>query len=112
MKKKNSKPDWILLARFGLPISIEQHHVSKINIHLLINQIIKAALFLDNYSGNDYGHYKDALRALIFTIKTHYPSTYKLLSVSPICKKMLKNAPNGKDLKLRNIVLAKISKYI
>ncbi len=112
IKKSEREPNWILLANFGLPISLAQNKKIRISIESVIKQLIKAAMFLDKNSNDNYGHYKDALRGLFIALKTHYPSFFDKISKYYACKKILTGNIKGKDIKLRNIALAKISKYI
>ena len=112
---EEKEPNWNALFNFGLPLNIRDSGKKKYNYNEIFQSIISASNFLIKNSNNvNYLRHYDSFKALLLTLKTHYPSKYaEIQNKSNIDFNTGFNLNNieGKHIKLRNICLSEISDY-
>lgn len=115
-----NEPNWDLLARMGWPVSLSASKGPKYEEPLTwkkgLREISRASIFIylnsaERFMEREY----DGMKALLFALKTHYPSRFKELkkTLGSDCLEWFElNKIRGRDIKLRNIALGTISREL
>lgn len=113
MAEERKIPDWNVLMSFGLPLNRRDADGSVPDYDAVIDNIILASRYLED-NQNHTGRYYDSFRALLLSLKIHYPTEYRriehMAGLNFIESFDLTNI-TGRDIKLRNISLGFISSY-
>ncbi len=114
------EPDWNFLIQCGLPLVLESvtkrrgaSDARSMRVRFL-KELKNACLYLiDEKDRAGMGRMRDGVKALLCSLKTHYPTTFRLFEAqigAPINKIFELENISGRDIKLRNISLATLSK--
>jgi hypothetical protein len=108
-------PDWNLLIAFGMPLNPRGQHPAQPSFDEVWIALRAAVVFARDSSGFQAdGRLKDAFKALLLTLKTHYPTLYHRLAGQCACdlhKTFDLGRISGRDIKLRNIALSGVSRF-
>jgi len=119
LKPLYEEPDWGFLSSIGWPMidSYQQKERAKrVSWTRVSGEIIYAAKYIlrNRNEFSDDRHF-DAMKALLFALKTHYPTKFRELEaiLGPKFLKPYELAEiRGRDIKLRNISLGRLYKYL
>lgn len=114
MENSIKEPDWELLIEFGLPLNHSETGDKNYSADTVIENIVIASEFLLRNQDTDYNRNYDAFRGLLLALKTHYPTMFaetKKKSGKDLTELFDLDNISGRDIKLRNICLTKITDY-
>lgn len=106
------EPQWSLLLGLGFPVSLSHKKRRKISSQKSWEELCYSLEYL-YFKKNDssLGRYRDGVKAILLTLKTHFPSFFKKLidKVDPAwIDRLYLDKIEGRDIKLRNMALASI----
>lgn len=104
------EPHWNFLKLFGIPVSIS----GKAKPFEQAWQELRYSIeFLYHHqSDRSLGRFRDGVKAIVLTLKTHYPSLFddlRLVTPSDQIQSLNLNEIRGRDIKLRNIALGSMA---
>lgn len=115
LKIARREPCWQILCEAGLPLYLteEVHRASvPIDEHNLFEQMERAHLYLqENLTDRALAKHRDAYKALLFALRSHYMSVFAQLTgrLGDLATMWELDRITGKDLKLRDIAVSRIS---
>lgn len=109
------EPDWNILILYGLPMNIQHSTKPDFSYNAVIKNIVLASRFLADKKGDvAYQRNFDAFKALLLSLKIHYPTKFKQIEYKTgmeLTGLFDLNNISGRDIKLRNICLYTIAEY-
>ncbi len=109
------EPDWNVLFNFGFPLNIRDNRKRKYKYNTVSKNIILASQFLlENKHNVNYMRHYDSFKALLLSLKIHYPS--KFSKIENDCHINLSasfdlNNIQGRHIKLRNICIFNMCRF-
>lgn len=83
MNEQVSKPDWNILINFGLPLNSRQKMDKSPDYSEVVHHIVLAADYLLHHSqARRNGRYFDSFKALLLSLKIHYPSEFRKIELA------------------------------
>ncbi len=110
------EPDWNALHSIGMPLNLRDVSYKKYTYQAIVKNLIFASqFFIENREDVNYQRHYDSFKALILAIKIHYPTRFTKIendfNVDFSVSFELNNI-QGRHIKLRNICIYDLSKYI
>ena len=116
LKLIRREPDWNTLVDFGLPVRMGLGKRKKYDFPKVIDVLISSVFFLDeNKQAFRHQRIFDAFISLLLTLKTHYPTIFRFLREQTgrdLDSVFELQSILGRHIKLRNISLLSVSKYL
>jgi transcriptional regulator with XRE-family HTH domain len=110
------QPNWMTLAYFGMPITCHDHtEVNYSEKELVRNITICAPYLAIKNTDISLQRARDAFKALLLALMTHYPTKFKKIvrkSKLDLIKLFNLHQISGRDIKLRNICVARLAAVI
>jgi len=112
MIENNNVPQWDILAAFGLPLN-SRNQVGLIPDYKTVfdNMVFASHYFAVSVSRD---RYYESFKALLVSLKIHYPTEFGKIEKASglnLSESFHLDIITGRDIKLRNISLALISRY-
>ena len=100
--------DWDYLSYFGLPLTTAKSKTKySFSLEVFLDKIKQANLACENFNANP--RKIDALNALLFSLKNHYPNIYK--KIGNVKSKKF-NLNSGRMIKLSRIARSRLGEII
>ncbi len=109
------EPRWDALAFMGMPLETRARGTGRCSRRSVDEAVVGAIRFLSRKdAGAGYGRHRDAFKALLLTLATHYPSRfaeYARRSGVDVVAVFGMDVIAGKDIKLRNLCLPALARW-
>lgn len=107
------EPDWALLCSIGMPLELSAPSAPPTRDWDFIQKEIAYAchFLIENKNDNTRGRFFDSLKALLLSLKSHYPTRFKFLE-RKVDGQFDLTTIRGRDIKLRNICLHTLAKRL
>lgn len=116
LELKPAAANWDLLSAHGVPLLSKAPKIVSPSGGVLVKQIQFACRELtqeDLTSNSDAFRKKQALKAALWALETHFPTFFKKnLSHSPVIQRLLSEKKTGELIKLRRIAIESLSRYL
>lgn len=110
-----SEPNWDVLQGYGLPLNLSRNQAKPASKSEFIKELCHAAAFVqENKSNVLFSRHYDSVKAVLLGIKIHFPSLFSKIQKGflPVISRFHLNEISGRDIKLRNIALALLSREL
>ncbi len=111
----DSEPRWEALASMGMPLEACGAMVGRCSRRAAEEAVVRAIRFLSRVDSDArYGRHRDAFKALLLALATHYPSRfaeYRRRSGVDVETVFDMNEIVGRDIKLRNLCLPALARW-
>ena len=108
------QPDWDELIKLGFPLSTENMSgiVDHFDSTLFFHQINRSLDFLSFHNETaEFQRHRDAMKGFILALKTHYNTLFQQIN-HPFANSLAQESVQGRDIKLRNIALERVARYV